>query len=164
MAPVVCGPDHTIEVELDWASGQGGVLLASGSKHAGYVLFIKNGRLNYEYSLTPWSERINSSTTLRPGSNTVRFVQKMTKRPFDGRGALFINGREVGRRTWEQALFSPGYDGFTVGADLGNQVSSAYSGPSPYPGRIVRVTIDVDNSPINPLEISNFLDRMGMTV
>ncbi len=164
VAPIVCGLDHRIEVELDWAPGQDGVLVASGSKHAGYVLFIKDGRLNYEYSLTPWSERITSTSGLRPGANTVRFAQKMTKRPFDGRGALFINGREVGRRTWEQALFSPGYDGFTIGADLGNQVSSAYSGSNPYPGRIARVTIDVDNSPINPLEISNFLDRMGMTV
>lgn len=164
VAPIVCGLNHQIEVELDWQQGQEGVLVASGSRHAGYVLFIKDGHLNYEYSLTPWSERITSSTPLRPGTNTVRFVQRMTKRPFEGGGTLFINGRAVGRRTWEQALFSPGYDGFTIGADLGNQVSSAYSGPSPYPGRIARVTIDVDNSPINPLEISNFLDRMGMTV
>ena len=164
VAPIVCGLDHQIEIELDWQPGQDGVLLASGSKHAGYVMFIKDGRLNYEYSLTPWSERITSSTGLRAGANTVRFVQKMTSRPFDGRGALFINGREVGRRTWEQALFSPGYDGFSVGADLGNQVSSAYRGPSPYPGRIARVTIDVDNSPINPIEIGAFLDRMGMSV
>ncbi len=164
VAPIVCGLNHQIEIELDWAPGQDGVLLASGSKHAGYAIFVKDGLLNYEYSLTPWSERITSSTALRRGANAVRFVQKMTRRPFDGGGTLYINGKAVGSRTWEQALFSPGYDGFSIGADLGNQVSSAYHGPSPYPGRIARVTIDVDNSPINPIEINGFLNRMGMTV
>jgi hypothetical protein len=58
VAPLVCGLDHEITVELDWAPGQDGVLVASGSKHAGYVLYVEDGRLSYEYSLVPWSERI----------------------------------------------------------------------------------------------------------
>jgi arylsulfatase len=164
VAPLVCGLDHKITVDLNWAPGQDGVLLASGSKHAGYVLYVEGGRLTYEYSLVPWSERIVASVPLARGRNTVRYVQTMTARPFDGRGALFVNGRKVGERTYEQVLFSPGYDGFSIGADAGNQVSARYSGPNPFGGTIERVLIEVDNKPTNPFEIQQFLDRMGMTV
>lgn len=164
VAPLVCGLDHEITIDLTWAPGQNGVLVASGSKHAGYVLYVEDGRLAYEYSLVPWGERIVANAPLRRGANTVRFVQTMTGRPFDGRGALFVNGRKVGERTWEQALFATGYDGFTIGADLGNQVSARYSGPNPFGGTISRVLIEVDNKPTNPVETRRFLDRMGMTV
>ncbi|WP_298162197.1 arylsulfatase [Brevundimonas sp.] len=164
VAPLVCGLDHEITVELDWAPGQDGVLVASGSKHAGYVLYVEDGRLSYEYSLVPWSERIVADSLLRRGRNVVRYVQTMTARPFDGGGALYVNGRKVGERTYEQALFATGYDGFTIGADLGNQVSARYAGPNPFGGRIERVLIEVDNKPTNPLETQRFLDRMGMTV
>ena len=164
VAPLVCGLDHKITVDLNWAPGQDGVLLSSGSKHAGYVLYVEDGRLTYEYSLVPWSERIVASVPLARGRNTVRYVQTMTARPFDGRGTLFVNGRKAGERTYEQVLFSPGYDGFSIGADAGNQVSARYSGPNPFGGTIERVLIEVDNKPTNPLEIQNFLDRMGMTV
>ena len=164
VAPLVCGLDHKLTVDLTWAPGQDGVLLASGSKHAGYVLYVEDGRLTYEYSLVPWSERIVASIPLVRGRNSVRYVQTMTARPFDGRGTLFVNGRKAGERTYEQVLFSPGYDGFSIGADVGNQVSARYSGPNPFGGTIERVLIEVDNKPTNPLEIQRFLDRMGMTV
>lgn len=164
VAPLVCGLDHSIEVELDWAAGQDGVLVASGSRHAGYALFVGDGRLNYEYSLSPWSERITANVPLRAGANIVRFRQKMTRRPFEGGGELIVNGAPAGSRRWEQALFSPGYDGFSIGSDAGNQVSRAYRGSSPYPGRIRRVTIAVDNRPLGPREINEFLRRLGDTV
>ena len=52
---------HEITVELVRPPGRGdGVLLAHGSKHAGYVLHVRDGRLVYEQSLVPWNERIES--------------------------------------------------------------------------------------------------------
>ena len=69
-------------MELVRPPGRGdGVLLAHGSKHAGYVLHVRDGRLVYEQSLVPWSERIESQERLPDGPITVRYVQTMTARP-----------------------------------------------------------------------------------
>lgn len=165
VAPIVCGLDHRIEVEIErGADGGDGVLVAHGSKHAGYVLHVQDGRLVYETSLMPWSDRIVSPDPLPPGPCTVAYVQTMTARPFDGSGALLVNGVPVAGHTYERCLLSPSYDGFTIGADLGNQVSRSYKGTNPFQGTIRRVVIDVDNKPTSPAETLRFLTEMNMRV
>jgi hypothetical protein len=111
------------------------VLVAHGSMPAGYVLYVDKGRLIYQTSLIPWTEIIASPARLPRGKVTVKYQQTMTSRPFEGRGALFVNGRKVAERTFDRVLFSPGYDGFCVGADHGNRVSRAYEGSEPVQGR-----------------------------
>ena len=54
--------------------------------------------------------------------------------------------------------------GFSVGADLGNQVSSAYRDANPFQGTIVRVRIDVDTTPFSALETMRFIDALGIRV
>jgi hypothetical protein len=61
-------------------------------------------------------------------------------------------------------LFSPGYDGFCIGQDLGKRVSTAYEGPNPFAGKIERVLIKVDTAPMNPLEIMGFMKAMQIKV
>lgn len=162
VAPLVCGLDHRIEVEMDRMGD--GVLVAHGSKHAGYVLYVKDGRLIYETSLTPWSDRIVGAEALPRGPCTIAYVQTMKARPFDGSGALFVNGRQIAEYTYQRCLLSPSYDGFTIGADLGNQVSRAYTGSNPFQGAIKRVVITVDNKPTTPAETLRFLQEMRMRV
>jgi len=165
VAPIVCGLNHEIEIEINRPTGaEDGVLLAHGSKHAGYALYVKDGVLIYEQSLVPYGEKISASRKLPAGKSVVRYVQKMTSRPFDGGGTLFINGAKVGEKTFERALFSTSYDGFSIGADLGNQVSSAYSDPNPFAGGIEVVRIKVDGSPTSPAETARFLEKMGLRV
>jgi arylsulfatase len=165
VAPVVCPLSHTITVDLERPAGRGdGVLLAAGSKHAGYVLYVRAGRLAYEQSLVPWNERIESPEPLPDGPVTVKYVQTMTARPFDGTGALWVGDRKVAEHTFERVLFTTSYDGFSLGADLGNQVSAAYRGPNPFQGRIVRVRISVDTTPFSALEQMRFIDAMGIRV
>lgn len=161
VGPIVCGLTHEIEVSCN-RSGDG-VLVAQGSKYAGWALFIVDGKLHYEQSLLPWVERIEGGP-VPMGEVKIKYVQTMRSRPFDGDGALFINGRRVATRRFERVLFSPGYDGFSVGADLGNQVSSRYQGPNPFQGKIERVLIEVENRPPNPLETQRFLDAMGLRI
>ncbi|NWG53548.1 MAG: hypothetical protein HXY28_07505, partial [Hydrogenophilaceae bacterium] len=48
-------------------------MLAHGSKHAGYVLYVQEGRLVYEQNMLPWSERIAASEALPSGRLTVRY-------------------------------------------------------------------------------------------
>lgn len=165
VAPIVCGLSHTLELECERFPGKGdGVLVAQGAKYAGWVLYIDKGQLRYEQSLVPYLERIVSKTKLPDGKLTIKYVQNMTARPFDGEGALYVNGQKVAQHTFKRVLFSTSYDGFSLGADLGNQVSTAYKGPNPFQGKLGVVKIDVDNSQTNPVEIYRFMSQMGVRV
>jgi arylsulfatase A-like enzyme len=161
MAPVCTGLPH--EIIVDCTRGGDGVLLSMGSQPAGWTLYVKDGRLFYEQSLLPWREVIDGGP-VPAGKVEIRYVQTMTKRPFDGGGALFVNGRKTGERTFERALFATSYDGFSVGADLGNRVSPAYEAPFTFAGTIERVRIEVDTSALSPLETMRFLQAMTLRV
>jgi arylsulfatase len=160
-APVVCGLPHEIIVECERRGD--GVLVAHGSQPAGYSLYIRDGRLFYEQSLLPWRELIDGGP-VPAGKVELRYVQTMKSRPFDGAGALYVNGRKTGERRFAHALFSTSYDGFSVGADLGNRVSPSYRAPFAFDGEIRRVRIKVDTSALSPLETMRFLNAMALRV
>jgi arylsulfatase len=165
VAPTVGGLSHTITAEVVRPPGRGdGVIVACGSQPAGYVLHVTGGRLVYEQSLLPWNERIESEEALPDGNVTVRYVQTMTSRPFEGRGALFIGERKVAEHTFTRVLVSTSYDGFSLGADLGNRVSTRYRPPYAFQGQIIRVTIDIDTTPFTMLEQMRFIDAIGIRV
>ncbi|MBI5505925.1 MAG: sulfatase-like hydrolase/transferase [Deltaproteobacteria bacterium] len=164
-SPYIAGCDHTITVDIERAPGRGdGVLLACGSKHAGYTFFIHGGKLRYEQSAVPFVERIESSETLPDGPLTVRYVQKMTARPFEGTGSLYIGDRKVAEHTFNRVLLVTSYDGFSLGADLGNQVSTLYKGANPFQGKLLRARFDIDPAPFTPLESMRFLQALGIRV
>jgi arylsulfatase len=162
VAPGVCGQDHSIDIDLVRPAGSGnGVLIAGGSKHAGYVLYILDGQLIYETSLVPWVERIVAPGKLPEGHLQVRYQQVMKQRPFDGSGMLFVNGQKVAEHVFDRCLLATSYDGVSVGADLGNQVSLAYKGPTPFQGVIERVQIHVDSHPSSVLEMARFMRELS---
>ncbi|MDX2165458.1 MAG: arylsulfatase [Deltaproteobacteria bacterium] len=164
-APFVFGFSHEIAVEIERPPGKGdGVLLAMGAKHGGYVLWVQNGRLVYEQNALPWSEIIESQAPLPDGPMTVRYVQTMTSRPFEGTGALFVNDRKLAEHPYTRVLLVPSYDGLSVGSDLGNQVSLRYHDANPFQGTIRRVRIDVDTTPFSPLETMRFINGLGVKV
>jgi arylsulfatase len=162
VAPAVCGQDHRIDVDLERLPGRGdGVLIAGGSKHAGWVLYILNGQLVYETSLIPWVERIVAPGTLPDGKLQVRYQQIMKARPFDGSGLLFVNGQQVAEYTFNRCLLSTSYDGVSLGADLGNQVSLHYTGPTPFQGVLERVQIHIDSRPSTVMEMARFMRELS---
>jgi len=164
-APFVCGLSHEIKVELVRPQGKGdGVLVAHGSKHAGYVLHVKDGKLIYEQNMLPWSEHFEAAETLPDGPVTVRYMQTMTARPFDGSGALWIGDRKAAEYTFARTLLTTSYDGFSIGADLGNQVSQMYRDANRFQGTITRVHITVDTAPFSVLEMKRFIDAIGVRV
>lgn len=165
VAPGVGGFDHTITAELVRPPGKGdGVILACGSQPAGYVLHISGGKLVYEQSLFPWSERIESAILVPDGKVNVRYEQKMTARPFVGNGSLWINGTKVAEHSIPHVIVGTGYDGFSLGADLGNRVSTMYRSPNAFQGTIVKVTIDIDSTPFTPVEQLRFINAIGIKV
>ena len=92
------------------------------------------------------------------------YVQTMTKRPFEGSGALFVGDRKVAEHTFGRVIVATSYDGFSLGADLGNQVSTRYRGPNPFQGTIVRARFSIDTSPFTALESMRFIDAVGIRI
>ncbi len=84
----------------------------------------------------------------------------MKVRPFEGEGALFVNGAPRGRHVLDKIIASPSYDGMSIGRDFGAPVSTAYSGPNPLAGTIERVTIKVDKRAPTFQEMRRFIQAM----
>lgn len=165
VAPQVGGLTHEIIAEIERKPGAGdGVLVACGSRHAGYALFIHEGKLVYEQNLAPWVERLESPEPLPEGRLQVRFVQTMVSRPFEGGGALFLGDRKLVERNFTRVLLSTSYDGLSLGADLGNRVSTLYADHNPFQGRLIEVRYKIDGSPFGPLESKRLIDSIGIRV
>ena len=145
-APNVTDRSYTITADVDIpAGGAEGVLLAVGSRFAGYVLYVQNGRLHYEYV---YSETVNhgirSDRAVPAGRHALafRFAKTGERR---GRGTLFIDGAPVGAmevpRTWP-VIATTG--GILCGSDSGSPVSDAYTCPFTFTGTIRRVVVRLD--------------------
>jgi arylsulfatase len=154
--------DHDIRVDIDRpGTVRDGVLVAQGSAAAGYVLYLKDGRLYYETSLLPRGELIDGGP-VPAGKVQVRFEQVMTKRPLEGRGALYVGKEKRAEHVFARVLVTPSYDGFSVGSDPGGQVSKAYQGPNPFAGQIARVQIDVKVRAPTAAEAISFMKQQRL--
>jgi arylsulfatase len=138
----------TAEVEIP-AGGAEGVLLASGSRFAGYVLYVKDGRLvfEYPYSLTA-RHTLVSDTAVPRGSRVTMGYEFRRTGPRRGRGTLLIDGKPVGSvdipKTWPTHGTTAG---LTCGLDVGAPVSDAYPAPFAFTGTLHRVTVDLHDDP-----------------
>jgi arylsulfatase A-like enzyme len=148
IAPNMKNKSHSITADLVIPDkGAEGVILALGGTTGGYTLYIKDGKLTYDYN---WFDldrtSITSSTSVPTGKVKVRFDFD-----YDGGGAgkggtgkLFINGRQVGQGRIEKTVPGRfGVDSQDVGMDLQAPVSNAYKPPFAFTGSIEKVSIDL---------------------
>lgn len=154
-APLTGGRSHTIRAAVTRErGGEDGVLVAYGSRYYGYVLYVLDGRLVYEIGLAPRAFRLASEERLPTGSCTVAFEMRMTERPMKGIGALYIDGRKVAERAFDEVMAGVPYDGLDIGADRNVPVSDRYKAPFPFVGTLHSVTFDVDVSPPTRQEVA----------
>jgi arylsulfatase A-like enzyme len=161
VSPALAGRDHTIRIDIAHRrASDDGVLLAMGSIHWGFVLYIQDGRLAYESSLRPYGWRMASKARVPAGESRVQYVQTMTERPFNGRGALYIDDVKVAETGPSRMLFGVGYDGLSIGRDAGAPVSRRYRAPFAFRGEISRVVIDIDPRPPTPDEMRRVIQLL----
>ncbi|MGH7325438.1 MAG: arylsulfatase [Candidatus Rokuibacteriota bacterium] len=131
------------EVEIP-ASGVEGVVLAMGTRFAGYVLYVKDGRCAYEYVYSQSVQHvIGSDIPVPPGRVELRYEFTRTG-PRRGRGALFVDGKLVGTAEIPQTWPVHGTTGgIHCGRDGGAAVSSAYACPFAFTGTIHRVVVEL---------------------
>jgi arylsulfatase len=143
-SPVVRNRSHRITATVDIPEGGAeGVIVADGGQLGGYALFIKDGLVAYASSYLGRETIVRARDgQVRPGSLTIT-VQFDKTREHAGRATLRVGNGEpsvVDIPRTNPALYDLRGGGFHIGADDGG-VSSTYSKPFPFTGRIVSVLV-----------------------
>jgi arylsulfatase len=143
-SPNITNRSYTIAAEVTIPEGGAeGVLLAAGNRFGGYTLFLKDGRLVYEYNFGDVRYVIRSEAEISPGTSTYGFEFVKTGQ-HRGRGTLLIDGRPVGEgelaETWPTLAAQAGLH---CGRDGGSPVSEQYAVPFTFTGTLHRVIVEL---------------------
>ena len=133
---------HTITTSIDLKGYEEGVICCVGGMTGGFTMFIKGGRLYYDYNFLDGVYYTLNSPKLPLGPTELKFNFIKTKM-FGGTGQLYVNGKkvdEVKMPEMHRSTYSLA-ETFDVGRDTGTQVSKFYSGTFPFKGAIDKVVI-----------------------
>ena len=149
-APVK-GRSHKIETILDLKGGEEGVIVACGGMTGGYTMYIKGGKLHFDYNFLDGVHYHLTSPTLPTGKTELKFnftldesVIDGTLKPWAGTGELYVNGNKVDEEYFEFMHISTYSlaETFDIGMDSGTQVDKDYEGsPFEFTGEIDKVVI-----------------------
>jgi arylsulfatase len=142
---------HTIETRVDLQGGERGVVLACGGMTGGYTMFIKDGRLYYDYNFLDGVHYILESPPLPSGPTELKFNFIRTQ-DFGGIGELYVDGVKVDEVQMPQMHISTYSlaETFDIGCDTGTQVSRMYDGPFPFDGTLDRIIVTVSDEDVVP--------------
>lgn len=153
-APPTQDVSHTITayVVRDDASTDG-VLVSYGNVGSGYVLFVKDNRLHYEYNYCGTRYTLVSEPELPVGALTLAFAFSRTGR-FRGTARLLVDGRVTARTTFPKTLSFISLAGLDIGRDALSPVSESYRDEFPFRGQIERIVYELaDDSDHSPVEL-----------
>lgn len=161
--PDIRNRSHRILASIDRTSTQQqGVLIASGARTGGYVLYIHDNRLVYEYNYVGRSTRLVSATELPAGA--CHLGMHFTKSgEHVGTATLVVNDSEVGDipvelLPWRQTMY-----GMDIGRDLGSTVSPAYTAPFRFDGRLLWVEFHLDDDREDTKKAARIEGRNALT-
>ena len=132
----------TTIITLDHPAGRSdGALIARGSLNSGFALFVKNGRLVFDYNEFHRHTRVECRDALVPGPHEL--VLKVVRNA-DGGGdvSLSIDGEQVAGARVPRLLFMISSTGMDLGRSL-SPVTDDYVAPFAYPGRIAKIVFEV---------------------
>ncbi len=138
---------HTIETQLELKGGEEGVIVAVGGMTGGFTMFVKDGRLHYDYNYLDGVHYVMESEPLPEGTTDLKFNFIKTQE-FGGKGELYVNGKKVAETDMPLMHISTYSlaETFDVGRDTGTQVSKMYTDPFPYTGELDRVIFTVSDA------------------
>ena len=134
---------HTIETTIDLKGHEEGVIVAVGGMTGGFTMFIKGGKLYYDYNFLDGVYYTMASPPLPEGKTDLKFNFIKTKE-FGGKGELYVNGEKVAENFMPQMHISTYSlaETFDLGRDTGTQVSKIYTGdPFIFNGELDHVVI-----------------------
>jgi arylsulfatase A-like enzyme len=138
----------------------GGVLFAHGCRFGGHALYIKDGKLKYDYNYVGIEDQyVVSSKSIPTGRCrlSARFEKEGDGMPTTGTLSLYINQEKVGegKIKTQPGKFSLSGEGLNVGMDRGEPVTSDYPGDAPWAftgGTLHKVIVNVSGAPFVDLE------------
>ena len=153
---------HSIiaDVEIP-AGGAEGVLLSQGDIEAGYIFYVKGGKLHWAHNyVTKAFYHVESIENIPEGRHQLGFEFEVTGKPdlANGKGApgiaqLYIDGKLVGQADVPVTTpLSLGLTGLSCGAAHGAPVVPEYQPPFEFTGKIYGVTVDVSGQLIEDKE------------
>jgi arylsulfatase len=133
---------HTITTTIDLKGREEGVIVAVGGMTGGFAMFIKGGRLYYDYNYLDGVYYTMASPPLPEGKTELKFNFIKT-REFGGKGELYVDGKKVAEQDMPRMHISTYSlaETFDVGRDTGTQVSRLYADPFPFVGELDEVVI-----------------------
>jgi arylsulfatase A-like enzyme len=159
---IIINRPHSIIADVDFKSGDEGVLISQGGIDGGYTFFIKDGKLRYTYNYVARTfYHIESNMSIPDGRHQLRYEFEKTGEPdiLKGKGAggygqLYIDGKLVAQV--EMSVTTPIMlglaSGIAIGADPGAPVTDEYRPPYSFTGKLYSVTIDVSGDLIQDSE------------
>ncbi|HEY3502637.1 MAG TPA: arylsulfatase [Actinocatenispora sp.] len=122
--PLIYDRSFRIDAYVRMAGTDQGVLLAQGDVCGGQVLYVRGGRLHYEYNHQGTRYRVSGALGGAASCLSMRFERTGTLR---GRAVLLSDGEVVGAGDVSStARYLIGWQGLTVGADTLSPVSWDY--------------------------------------
>jgi arylsulfatase len=141
----------TTTIELSHPEGPAdGALVARGSRNSGFVLYVKDGRLTFDYNDFHQHTTLAADSPLAPGARRIEL--KVTRVETAGQVELKIDGRTVAAAKLPRLLFIISSTGMDLGRSLA-PVNDAYEAPFAYPGRIDTVTFELPTPTPPPGEV-----------
>ncbi|WP_231943694.1 sulfatase-like hydrolase/transferase [Aeoliella mucimassa] len=146
-APPIYQRSHSISATLKTDGQAEGVIAAEGGSSGGYTLYVKDGKLVYEYNFFGKERYIIASKSKLPDGDvevTMDYVQNPNKQDnpsIGGAVTLSVNGKKVAEGELKNvvpARFSA-TETLDIGADLGSTVSETYKAPNEFGGTIKAV-------------------------
>jgi arylsulfatase len=157
--PAILNRTHSITADVDVPENDAeGALVSFGGTDGGFSFYLKDGKLHHMHNYVARDYlHVESRDTVPAGRHALRFEFEVTGEPdisngkgTPGRAQLYIDGELVGQEEYPHTTpLSMGLTGgWSVGADPGAPVGTAYDSPFEFKGKIYKVTIDVSGEVI----------------
>ena len=133
-------------VELDHPSANGdGALIARGSSNSGFVLYVKEGRVHFDYNCFHQHTLVESEQLLAAGRQQVAVKIEKTENTA-ARAAMLIDGVKAGEGQIANLLRIISSTGMDLGRSL-SPINADYQSPFKYPGRILTAVFELPTGP-----------------
>ncbi len=133
-APGLGKRNNTVTIDLEVPENANGVLYALGGSGAGLSLFMKNGRLTYEYNMFLIENYSATTGKIPAGEHQIVIKTELESPGAPAVVTLSIDGKEAAvcqvKRTVPLAFSAT--ETFDVGVDLGAPVSLTYRDQAPF--------------------------------
>ncbi len=135
----------TISIQLEHlARGGDGALVARGNINSGFVLYVRDGHVCFDYNAFHEHTLVRATRALEAGRRRVELrVARAADRSADV--TLLADGERIGAGRISRLLVLLSSTGMDLGRSLA-PVNDDYEAPFAYPGRIETVTFDLAES------------------